>query len=55
MEDCVHLQVAQAEVEEFLLGVAEKSIKGRNSKREVDEDVAGVLGRDCKGFPPPQF
>ena len=31
MEDGVHLQVPQAEVEEFLLGVAEKGIKGGNS------------------------
>ena len=45
MEDGVHLQVSQAEVEELLLGVAEKGTRGRNSKREVDKDVAGVLGR----------
>ena len=46
MEDGVHLQVPQAEVEELLLGVTEKSIESGHSQREVDEDVAGVLGRD---------
>ena len=45
MEHGVHLQVSQAEVEELLLGIAEKGTHGSNSKREVDEDVAGVLGR----------
>ena len=45
MEDGVHLQVPQAEVEELLLRVTEKGVESGNSQREVDEDVAGVLGR----------
>ena len=55
MEHSVHLNVLQADVQELLLRITEKGAEGVETKRKVDENMAGVFRRWCKRTPLAHF
>ena len=55
MEHGVHLDVLQADVQELLLGITEKGVEDVETKRKIDENMAEVFRRWCKGTPLAHF